>query len=543
MIFRRKKSRKNFFPDDISPDEVFLDSKNIPEFDRQQLEGRMEKPVRSDLFLFAGFLFLAAGLFLLGRAGYLQVVKGASFAERALDNHLKIVSVPADRGLVYDRGGELLAWNDPEGRSYMNVPGLAHVLGYLGQSIEGMVGRAGIEKSFENILKGVPGKKVVETDSLSEMKSESVQKFPVAGGNVFLTIDSRVEEEFYKILSGVAQDRGFTGAAGVIMDVHSGDILALVSYPEYNSQIMSRGGPADSIKEFQEDSGKPFLNRAISGLYAPGSIVKPFMALAALNEGVVSPEKQIFSSGSISIPNPYFPGEESVFLDWKAHGWVDMKKALAVSSDVYFYSIGGGYGDVGGLGIERIKKYMNIFGFGKETGIDMDGEASGVIPSPDLKDGIWRIGDTYNASIGQGDFQVTPLQMADAAATVANGGTRLKPNFILGTQPEILSTVDIPKEYFDVVREGMREAATIGTASGLGDLPVHIAAKTGTAELGTQKSFVNSWIIGFWPYENPRFAISIVFEKGSASNLIGGVYATRQLLEWMLVHTPEYLTQ
>lgn len=186
---------------------------------------------------------------------------------------------------------------------------------------------------------------------------------------------------------------------------------------------------------------------------------------------------------------------------------------------------------------------MDLFGLGQKTGIAMEGEAKGVIPGPELSDDIWRVGDTYNVSIGQGNFQVTPLQMANAVAVIANGGIRTEPNFILGKEPTVLNIVDIPEKYFNVVREGMTKAVLEGTAQGLSGLSVDIAAKTGTAELGSEKSFVNSWIIGFWPYENPRFAFSIVLERGSVSNLIGGVFATRQLMEWMIVHTPEYLTR
>lgn len=539
FFFKKRKEKFNF--DGISPDEVFLDSKNIPEFDRQQFEGRMEQPIERGLFLFVGFLFLVAGLFLVARAGYLQVAKGEGFATRAQNNHLRTSSIFADRGLIYDRNEELLAWNDTEGRSYKETSGSAHVLGYLGQFFEDVVGRAGIEKSFENILKGEKGQKVVEMDSLHEIKSESIQTFPVSGDNINLTIDSRVQNKLYEIFSSVSEDRGFMGAAGVLLDVNTGDILALVSYPEYDSQVLTRGGPAELIQEFQNDTRKPFLNRVISGLYAPGSIVKPFMALGALSEGVISPDKQIFSSGSISVPNPYFPGQESVFYDWKAHGWVDMKRALAVSSNVYFYTIGGGYDDIGGLGIKKIQEYMKLFGFGETTGISIEGEVKGIVPGPDTTDDIWRIGDTYHVSIGQGNFQVTPLQMASAVAIIANKGTRLEPNLILGKEPVVLDNIEISQKNFDVAREGMRMAVTEGTAHGLDGLPVNIAAKTGTAELGSQKSLVNSWIIGFWPYEDPRFAFGIVFEKGSSSNLIGGVFAMRQLVEWMFIHTPEYL--
>ncbi len=271
------------------------------------------------------------------------------------------------------------------------------------------------------------------------------------------------------------------------------------------------------------------------------------MALGALNEGVISPKKKIYDTGSISIPNPYFPDKKSVFYDWKAHGWVDMRKALAVSCDVYFYEIGGGFGGQKGLGIKKIGEYARMFGLGRKTGIDLNGEKKGTVPSPELKrkklkNAIWRIGDTYNASIGQGSFQVTPIQMAVYAATLANGGKILRPHLIKSASGDdfMKRKIDIPNRYFQIVKEGMRMAVLDGTASGLNISSVKIAAKTGTAEIGTSKKYVNSWVIGFLPYDNPKIAFAIVLEKGPAKNLVGALYAARQLFDWMAFNAPEY---
>ena len=559
---------------------------------------------------------------MLGRSGYLQIVKGEDFGEYSQNNRLRLVSVVPERGLVSDRNGEVLAWNDPafylvldkgvfvnsdfdlslekfliftgkenpreiiekgvlDGkdlvvgiyydweeineifrqwsylplriesvslRSYKQVAGLAHVLGYTSNSSNGsyqdIEGKAGVEKSYNNLLGGEKGVEMIEVDSLNKIKSRGIQKHTTPGENINLTIDYKVQEKLYDIFSTVAEERGFQGGAGVILDVETGDVLAMVGFPEYESLVLSRGGPKELIQKFLEDSQKPFLNRPISGLYTPGSVVKPFVALAALNEGVINPDKQIFSSGSITIPNPYSPGEGSVFNDWKAHGWVDLKRALAVSSNVYFYSIGGGYEDIGGLGIKKIKEYMEIFGFGEKTGINLEGESESVIPCPELKDGIWRIGDTYNASIGQGDFLVTPLQMAQSTALLVNGGYLVEPNILLGKKGgKEKIKIDISEKYLKEVREGMRDAVVSGTASALSSLPVEIGAKTGTAQLGYTKQLVNSWVIGFWPNEKPKFVISVVLEKGSVKNLVGGVYVFRELISWMSKNTPEYLSQ
>ena len=190
---------------------------------------------------------------------------------------------------------------------------------------------------------------------------------------------------------------------------------------------MTEGKDEVKIGSYYKDTSNPFLNRVISGLYAPGSIVKPFLAFAALEEKVISPEKEIISTGQILVLNPYNPDKPSIFKDWKAHGAVDMKRAIAVSSDVYFYEIGGGFGSQKGLGIDRIKKYLEIFGFTKKTGFDFQKEATGVIPDPAWKEKtfngeIWRIGDTYNTAIGQYGLQITPIQAVTAVAALANGG-------------------------------------------------------------------------------------------------------------------------
>ena len=189
-------------------------------------------------------------------------------------------------------------------------------------------------------------------------------------------------------MESVARERNFEGGAAVVIDVSGGNILAMASVPEYSSKVLSEGGPEDLINGYINNKNKPFINRAISGLYAPGSVVKPFVALAALSEGIISPEKKIFSAGKISIPNPFFPDKKTVFKDWKAHGWVDMRQALAVSSDVYFYEIGGGFEDVKGLGINKIYEYAKKFGLGEKTGIDLLGEAEGTVPSPQVKEKI-----------------------------------------------------------------------------------------------------------------------------------------------------------
>ena len=545
----------------IYPDEIFMDAQNIPGFETGRFEGRIEKSISKRSFWGMAFFSGLVMLLFFIKIFSLQVARGEEFALRGENNRLRAIPILPNRGIIYGKGGEKLAWNGQDARFYSEMPGLSHILGYMGLPSKrdfrsggkiapnAPLGKDAIEKKYESVLAGVPGMKLIETDSRNKVVSESAQRLPIKGKDINLAVDPELQSRFFEIIESVAKERGFRGGAGIIIDINNGEVLSLASYPEFDSQILSNGKPKEKINDFIFNENNPFLNRAVSGLYAPGSIIKPFMALAALNEGVISPEKQIYSSGSISLPNPYSPGERSIFNDWKAHGFVDMRRALAVSSNVYFYEIGGGFEDQKGLGIQKIADYAKKFGLGSKTGIDLNGEQKGLVPSPEwkknnFKGSIWRIGDTYNASIGQGFFQVTPIQMAVYAAAVANGGKILRPRLVrapVQNKRVIVRELDIPKSYFRVVREGMRMAVLEGTASALNMPNIKIAAKTGTAEVGAAKKLVNSWIIGFFPYEKPRYAFSVVLEKGPYKNMVGALYAVRQILEWMGVNTPEYL--
>ena len=556
-MFGRKK-----YDHKIYPDEIFLDSKNISGFDTSQFEGRLEKPISKKNFIYMGALIGFLGLFFISRIFFLQIFEGEKFTARSERNSFKKENIIPLRGAIYDNVGTVLIWNGEEGRTYANISGLGHILGYTGlpskedfkkkpdTPSENMVGKDGIEEKYDEILRGVLGVKLMERDSQGNAISESVQVLPQNGRNLTLTIDSKVQSYLYTAMESVAEERNFEGGAAVIMDVSDGNILAMVSIPEYSSKVLSEGGPASLISGYINDKNKPFLNRAISGLYAPGSVVKPFVALAALNEGLISPEKKIFSAGQISIPNPFFPDKKSIFKDWKAHGWVDMRQALAVSSDVYFYEIGGGYQEIRGLGINKIHEYSKKFGLGGKTGIDLEGEAEGTVPSPQVKeknnpdDPTWRVGDTYISVIGQGYFLTTPIEMAVYASSIANNGKIVVPRLIKNENfyPEVSQkNIGISEEYFKIIKEGMRMAVMEGTAQGLSYPDLKIAAKTGTAEVGGKKNFSHSWVIGFYPYENPKYAFAAVLEKGPAGNTIGAPYAMKQFFDWLKLYYPEYV--
>lgn len=557
FIRRLFKKRQN---GEIYPDEIFIDATNLPQFNSSQFEGRIERPLSKRTFFYFGSVVLMIVLVFSGRVFYLQVAQGEAYAAESENNRLDHSIIFSDRGVIYDRTGAQLVWNEAgEGedfskRVYQSKKGLAHVLGHIGYPLRDtngnyyqteFVGKSGVEALLNDPLNGENGLKIVETDALQVVRSESVIRPPTDGKNFTLTVDQRVTEELYRLIEERSTESGFEGGAGVIMDVHSGELLALTSFPEYNPNILSEGN-LETVQKYISDTQKPFLNRVVSGLYTPGSIVKPFIALAALEEGIITPEKKILSTGALTLPNPYFPDKPSVFRDWKAHGLVNMREAIAVSSDVYFYEIGGGYEEQKGLGIVKIDEYMRLFGFGNTTGIRLEAEASGTIPNPEWKalhfEGEpWRVGNTYHTAIGQYGSQVTPLQAVRAVAALANGGKLLKPQLVVNEKP-VYQSLSLDPKNVDVVREGMRLAVTAGTAQGLSKPEVSVAAKTGTAELGAEKKFVNSWIVGFFPYEEPRYAFAVLMERGPEENLVGGLYVMRRLLDWMVEHTPEYLS-
>lgn len=561
MMTKNKIKNANFF---VEPDEIFLDSKNIQNFDQQQFEGRIEKPISKKNIILLGSFFVLFAIIFIGRLQYLQIKKGEAFFIRSENNTFEKVILFADRGIIYDRNRVELAWNKKIDekeipsfgvRSYIS-PGFSHVLGYGSSPIADkkgqywqaeFVGKDGLEKVYGEVIKGENGAKMIETDAHGEIQYQNIVNPPKRGADLVTTLDSRIQKELFILIQQLAKDSNYFGGAGIIMDVNNGEILASTSFPEYDGEVLSSGKDSVLIKNYLIDKRKVFLDRTISGLYTPGSIIKPFLALGALTEGIIDPNKEILSTGSISIPNPYDKTKETIFKDWKAHGWTAMREAIAVSSDVYFYSIGGGFEGQSGLGIANIGKYSSLFKIGEKTGVDLPNEKDGTIPSPkwktkNFKGDPWRIGDTYHTSIGQYGFQVTPIEMVRAIAAIANYGTLVIPHFILGDKSKEISTPieRIKKEHFDVIHEGMREAVTYGTALSLNVPYLKVAAKTGTAQLGVNKNKVNSWVVGFFPYENPKYAFTVIMEAGPANGSTGTSVIMRRLLDWMYWETPEY---
>ena len=548
--------------DDINPEDIFLDSSNLPGFEEHRFEGRIEKPMGRETFLVMKIVLALIIVALISKLWVLGINLGPIYTQISENNRLEQTLIFANRGIIYDREMRELATNaikdetsDFAARLYAPIKGLAHVVGYLKYPLfdrtgvyyeEYYRGRDGVERAYDDLLTGDNGLKLKEIDVFGKVTSESVVKKPNDGEPLVLSIDAHLTEVLYKAIESLARDKGFVGGAGVLMNVETGEILALTSYPEYDQNVLTKGADQATFNSLLNNSSKPFLNRAIGGLYTPGSILKPIVALAALNENIISPEKQILSTGSITVPNPYDPSKPSIFGDWKAHGWTDMKASLAVSSDTYFYSIGGGYKDQKGLGITLLDKYFQSFNLTDRTGVELLGEVEGVIPTPAWKkekfnNEVWRLGDTYITSIGQYGTQITPLNAVRFVSAIANRGKILKPSLLLGgNKNPIDNTIKFSDEDWQVVHDGMRQSVTYGTSVGLNVPYVKAAAKTGTAEVGSAKLYVHSWSVGFFPFENPKYAWAVVMERGPSKNLFGATSIVRQLFDWMAINAPEY---
>lgn len=437
----------------------------------------------------------------------------------------------------------------------------SHLIGYMGlitkeeflsdpdfYTISDWVGRSGLEKYYENVLRKNPGKVKEERDALGNLISTKIIENPKSGNSLVLWLDSELQEKVRDELSKKINEVGAQGGVAIAMDPKTGGILSLVSIPDFDNNVFQNN--KELAKEIiNNKTTQPLFNRAISGKYLIGSTIKPLIALAALQEKIIDPDKQINTQGFIEVPNIYNPDIIYRFNDWTVHGLVDMRKAIAQSSNVYFYIIGGGYKDQKGLGPTKIKEYLDLFGWTKKTGIDLPFEAEGFVPDKEWKQNVlkepWVDGDTYYLSIGQQYIQITPIEVVTSFAAIANGGTLLKPmivkeivdsnkNVIKEFKPEIIRDNFISKENIEIVKEGMRKAvsgegAPLASASILNSLPVSAAAKTGTAELGSD--YFNNWITVFAPVDDPQIVITIMVER--VKGLRGVVLpVAKDILEW-----------
>ncbi len=408
-----------------------------------------------------------------------------------------------------------------------------------------------MEKSYEEVLRKNPGKLRVEKDALGNLISQEIISLPESGKSLVLWLDSELQTKMKEELEKQAKIVGTEKAVALAMDPKTGGILAMVSLPSFDNNLFQRGADQKALNSLLNDPEKILLNRVIAGLYPVGSTIKPLIASAALEEKIISPDKKINDDqGFIVIPNPWDSSSPTIKKDWTIHGWTDMRKAIAESCNVYFYTVGGGYEDQQGLGPTRIKKYLQLFGWGDKTGIDLlEEEIAGFVPDKEWKkkkyNEPWVDGDTYNLSIGQGFVKTTPLEVVTAFSAIANNGKLLQPQAVQKIvdsdkkpieefSPKIIRENFIDPANLQIVREGMRQAVTgqnspQASSIVLNSLPVSAAAKTGTAELGGDR--YHNWVTVFAPYDDPQIVLTVMLEN------VKGVQAAalpvaRSVLEW-----------
>jgi penicillin-binding protein 2 len=540
-----------------------------------------------------------------------MLVKSGVERELALEIAANTMYMP---GVVVD--DELLL------RHYTGGEPFSHILGYVGPISEDeynadltpngnpiydpddKVGRGGVEQALERYLRGSKGGRWVQVDNTGVERVELLERRrePENGLSARLTIDRDFQQLVSNALrDGIAfaaedakrLDREPPGAGvAIAMNAQNGDIIAMVSLPTYDNQLFVEGISHEKYKEYQDDEFYPLLDRSIGGLYPPGSTLKPLLAAAALQEDLFRPEETVKCAGHIRVPWTWDETQGNEYPCWHrdiGHGDVDMYRGIAESCDVYFYNIGApeqrpeipgadlvhyyNPGDPNrhyfkGLGIERIERYLrDAFGFGKASGIELAGEAEGLVPNPkwlfqsDLHE-YWSIGDTINVSIGQGHLLCTPLQMLNGTVAIANGGKLYRPRLIKELIRDDGSVAQqfpsyvlrdltrehselpwVKPEFLNVVREGMLRTITdpLGTGHGKVDVPgVVIAGKSGTAEYGEaidgRYKHGHSWFAAFGPYENPEIAVIALIVGGYEGSTYAGPVVNRILNDYF--HTP-----
>lgn len=554
------------------------------------------------------------------RAGWLQVVHGATYRALADSNRTRTHILPSERGVITDIRGIVLAQNTPsfsliariselpkldperseafaraasltdgnaaayvqtvaeagntpetilmldvpyekalafivedsnvpgidivlnERRSYITdtMPSLSSVLGYTGiisqeeytSNIDDgyvaydRIGKQGVEKTYESLLRGTYGREIIEVDSLGRYLRTIAKEDPVDGSRLTLGIDAQLQAYIELALQSWLKGQNATRGAVVAMDPRNGELRALVSWPAYDANLFAQGIDSASYDALLNDPDRPLFPRAYAGEYPAGSTIKPLYAAAALTEGLITPSTSFISAGGLQIGNRFFP-------DWRGggHGVTNVYHAIADSVNTFFYYIGGGYDTFQGLGIDRLMSWAATFGLGTESGLDLPGEADGFLPSKAWKEAEkgepWYIGDTYNVSIGQGDMLVTPVQIARMTAAFANGGMLVTPHVIANT--DLPTSAVLSSNIVEVVRNGMRQTITNGSATSLQSVPVAVAGKTGTAQW-SKSSPPHSWFTGFAPFDDPSLVITVIIEDGGNQSL--AIPITRDVLTW-----------
>ncbi|MFN3233942.1 MAG: penicillin-binding protein 2 [Gammaproteobacteria bacterium] len=606
--------------------------------DRLLKNYRHEIALVSRRILFALMVIFVLMLALTFRLAYLQIAKHKLYTTLSKKNRIEIHPIEPNRGLIFDRNGELLAENVPvfsldiipkkagnikaqiqelqkfipisdseiesfykalrQHRQFEDVPlklkltpeevaifsvnryrfpgfmvkarllrqyphgkTMAHVIGYVGRinaresliidpanySASNYIGKVGIEKFYENTLHGTVGYKKVEVDARGAPIRDVSVKPPVPGKDIYLTIDSHIQSAAEEALKGKQ-------GAVVAIDPQNGEILALASNPQFDPNLFVQGIAHKDFEKLQKNHHRPLYNRALRGLYPPGSTIKPFVGLLALDNKKINATETIYDQGFFKLDH-----SKHVFHNWHrlAHGYVDLHKAIVVSSDVYFFWL------AQKIGIQNLDNVYDQFGFGHLTKIDLPEELPGLVPTPEwkaaMKGHIWYPGDTLNLGIGQGYALVTPLQLAHATATLAMHGEAYTPHLVYAMQAageekvvsenEALSPVALnnPNNWKTIIKAMHDVVATSsGTGFRFGHPGYTVAAKTGTAQVYSyndeedryrdlpERLRDNSVFIAFAPIDHPKIAVAVVVEH----NLMAPNIA-RKVLDACLIKQPK----
>ena len=417
-----------------------------------------------------------------------------------------------------------------------------------------LIGKLGLESFYESVLRGQNGGQRTEVDAAGKPVRVLASKEPVAGDNIVLSIDQGLEQKFAAAIGKQMQLSGAKRAAGVALNPKTGEVLAAVSLPSYDNNLFSRGISQANYTKLLNDPAQPLFNKVLSGAYPTGSIIKPLVASSALQEKIITTATTINDKGKLEVVNKYNPSIVYTFNGWEHSGLgiVNVYTAIARSSDIFFFTIAGGFTDFTHyLGVNKLTDYYRKFGLSSKTGVDLPNETAGRVPTPDWKKKTtgedWFTGDTYNIAVGQGDILASPLQMATAIASIANGGTLFKPHFVSRVEdpnghvvqtinPEIIRRDFISPDNLKIVRDAMRQTVSnpLGTACCFmdRDVPVQVAGKTGSAETDPANNIPpHSWFVSFAPFNDPQIVTVVLLEK-AGEGAEYAVPATRETLQW-----------
>ncbi len=555
---------------------------------------------------FVLFILLLIPFILFCRVFYLQVIRGWYYASLSNTNRIRTEVIHAPRGIIFDRYHTPLVFNTPGFRTTVNgkvkllskevalsaiskgaknvevdslreypyKEAFAHTIGYIGQiSTEqlqdskyssyhsgDLIGKEGIEEQYESTLRGTDGKKLIEVDAMGKQKRVLGETDPIPGGDITLTLDHKLEQTVYNAMKDVKK-------GAVVVSTPKGEILALVSKPSFDPNMFTLAsdykpsGDYSSVSQVLLDSeNQPLLNRAIAGTYPPGSTFKLVTASSALANHIIDENYQIQDNGVITI------GAFS-FSNWyfsqygRTEGAVNVVKAIKRSNDIFFYQL------AQKVGVDVLSKKAADFGLGSTLGIDLAGEAKGVVPTQEWKQKVigepWYLGDTYHYGIGQGYLLTTPLQVNGWTQAIANGGILYQPHLLMNQEAKIKNKELLDKKSFELIREGMVEACSTGgvawplfefkvkneklkidgknftetaastsSASLQNERHIAIACKTGTAQHGDEQTEPHAWITLFAPAYNPQIVVTVLSESSGEGSNIAAPIAKKILEDW-----------